>query len=220
MVTITPPLSVEQRQDLEKVKTETIRLYHLPDAWLANSLLKMARCARQAAPQYFGNPNFGSFGASLLWEVIPTIARQLSSAVKFEDGESLSYEILNMTANQKRSHFWSYLTNIGFDNLSYGPELGSGLTPAKMAFRLLGKDPADGNPICFGIDRVCPPQNGDDFLSLYMLSTSEQRGHDPVSKVWTPDFQLCYARIKQIMREDVLGGGQSHADHFAPNITA
>ncbi len=182
---ISPKLRIQIAQD----RWDTLRLYHLKDLWLSSALLQLSRAARNALPELSSDPDRQTYNTTLLWEIVPTLARSLAPNMKLESGERVSIELANLSPTEKRDHLYHYLKNTNLEIYGYSNRLGDEFVSQKRALRMLGRDMANGNPICLAIDRLYPPVNTDDSLSRAMASISRARGHDPIQLSWSPEFQ-------------------------------
>jgi hypothetical protein len=78
-----PPRAAVQLADPAQRKAtaarEMERLRRLPDRWLAEERLRLARAARDAYPRELGNPSTMAYAPMPVWNVIPEIARRLGA---------------------------------------------------------------------------------------------------------------------------------------------
>ncbi len=61
---------------VEITRTDIHRMFKLPDLWLAAELLRLARQARQVAPDLLGNRDASGHDVGLVWDIIPEVARR------------------------------------------------------------------------------------------------------------------------------------------------
>ena len=77
-------LSEKARSEVEADRVELDRLHKLPDVWLANALLKLARQARQVLSDKLGYPTGCGYENALVWSVIPDLAQRLAPMLRSE----------------------------------------------------------------------------------------------------------------------------------------
>ncbi|MNR71858.1 hypothetical protein D3C71_25370 [compost metagenome] len=162
-------LSVEARARLAAEAAEVQRLYGLQNPWLAAALLKLARQARQEAPEH--RPFAGTYDSRLVWGIVPELARRLGP-VQLQANE-VDQEIRALSDRELRVRTGHTLRNIAH-----------GTTPA---WALLTRVAANGNPVVMAVDRLCPGTLGDreDPLVRDVEEVARYRG-TPFQGTWTP----------------------------------
>jgi hypothetical protein len=128
------------------VVRETERLCRLPDRWLAEELLRLARAARAAFPAQLGSPNAMSYAPMLVWNVIPEVARRLG-ATRLNQQEAARCNIHGQSDGELRLTVASHLANARLGSLPMGA---NALSPAEI----LGHDISKGNPVAMAADRI------------------------------------------------------------------
>jgi hypothetical protein len=165
-------LSAELRQSIEAERAELKRLYGLTSQWLAHALLKLARQAQAATPQY--SPHEApTYNSRLIWGIVPELARRLGT-VKLTL-EEIDWEIRELSDYELRLRIGYTLANVGHETLP--------------GWSLLSAEVVNGNPVVFGIDRLCPGkvEDRDDPVVRRSLEICRYRGC-AYTGVWTPDF--------------------------------
>lgn len=162
------PLSPESRARLEADERELRRLYSLNDAWLAAALLKLARLAQAAMPER--RPDECTYDARLIWGIVPEIARRLGTIRMTTD--EIDWEIRELSDYELRIRTGYTLVNIGYR-----------LVPG---WDLLSREPANGCPVVFAIDRLCPGRLDDreDPIVRRLAEMARVRG-TVFNGVWT-----------------------------------
>jgi hypothetical protein len=162
-------LSPETRTRLDAETAELARLYQLTDEWLAHALLKLARMAQRSTPEH--TPDANIYQSRLIYGIIPKICRRLGT-VQLTLSE-IDWVIREKTDYQLRLHTGYCLQNIGDSSL--------------RGWDLLTHEPANGNPVVYAIDRVCPGILGDKEDTL-VSRLSEIARHRKVTYegVYTP----------------------------------
>ena len=166
-------LSEEVRAEIAQDNAELERLYGLTNQWLASALLKLARQAQASTPQY--RPEDPTYNSRLVWGIVPELARRLGT-VKLVLGE-IDWEIRELSNYDLRLRIGITLANVG--------------TEAHLpGWKMLSKEAVNGNPVVFGIDRLCPGNvtDLDDRLVRRAQEVARYRGVK-YSGVWTPEFR-------------------------------
>lgn len=180
-------LSPATQRRLTKLHEEALRLYRLPDRWLAQELLRLARRARLEQPEHLHRGRPMSYATSFVWHLLPNLAERLG-ATDFRPGENAHPDIVSAEGPFLRELVSSYMQNHGLSTL---PQQRERNRPS--AIDIITRDPANGNPIAIALDRVAPALvNGkpsQDWLARYIQEISNIRGRQPRSH-WHPDMQL------------------------------
>ena len=167
------------RRRIEAEAREARRLHALPDRWLANETLKLARTVRAGLDP--GRED--GYNGLLLWDVMPEIARRLGASI--QANEVLDHEVRNCTSERLRELAALCYRNIGRQYLSDAARGDLDLCP--VAF--LTREPANGNPVAIALDRAAPPgPDATDFLARHLAGVSAFRGH-PRTPSWHPGLQ-------------------------------
>ncbi|PNG50151.1 MULTISPECIES: hypothetical protein [unclassified Variovorax] len=161
-------LSEECRSRLDQEASEANRLYRLTNQWLASALLKLAREARKSTTL---RPDDCTYDSSLVWGVVPELARRLGR-VKLEVAE-IDWEVRDLTNYELRCRI--------------GATLGNVAERSSAAWLLLTRTPVNGNPVAYGADRLQPGVVGDrqDRLTCAIAEVARCRGV-AYSGVWSP----------------------------------
>ena len=169
------------RHEAEKAEIE--RLHSLPDRWLAEALLRLAREAREAAPA-LQNPFDITYGPNFVCNAIPEAARRLGG--RLLPNESLRPEYRAMSPQDFRAILGVYLKNTSMRYHDQTPDH-ERLTPT--AFDILDREFVNGNPVAMAADRICPPpepgNDRDDWIARHVREISGRRGHAETA-VWSP----------------------------------
>jgi hypothetical protein len=164
-------LSPEIRARLAFQDKEIRRQYALPDRFLAEELLRLAREVRDAHPDLM--PQSAEPASRYFWDVIPEIARRLGAS-KFRSNERCAQAVVQKTDEELRK-YTGYMLK----------ELPNHLRVHRFDSSLL-HEPINGNPVCLALDRLAPPQSIDsDPIAKSTAGPALSRGV-PFSGVWTP----------------------------------
>lgn len=180
-------LSPEARRKLDAQRAELARLYQLPDRWLAEALLRLARKVRSGAAELFVERD-RCYETALVWNVIPEIAKRLGKLndTAFMRGERDDWELRRLDNKALRVTVGAYIKNT---SQFYLERKGSIPEDVKSAWELISHEAVNGNPIVIALDRVAPPSlplDPDDHLANQMYAINIQRGN-PTEAVWRPD---------------------------------
>lgn len=180
---ILPP---EQMLRHQRIRGEVDRLFGLPDRWLAEELLRLARRMRHDFPAELGNPHANSYSPALVWHLVPEIARRLG-ATRLQPNEATHADISGLTDAELRQAVAVFL-----QHGSPGRWLQIQEADRPSAGDILGHDLANGNPIAIAMDRLAPPPEpgdiGEDWLARHIHDISIRRGHQPATG-WHPGLQ-------------------------------
>lgn len=169
-------------QGLGAVPREVARLHGLPDRWLGEAVLALARDARdgpEPLPGRLAEPG----NARLLWTLVPEIARRLDCRLAPGEGgcawlgdDGLRREVgLSMGT-------LSILSLVA----------GRGGEPGPID--LLSHGIGNGSPVAIALDRVAPPPpDADDHCASVVRETCLRRGHGPRT-AWNPGMQTIRLR--------------------------
>jgi hypothetical protein len=161
---------------------EAARLHALPDRWLANEILRMARDIRGKVPEA-SNPGERGYNVLLLWDVIPEIARRLGAPLI--PNESTDYDTRTSDDARLREIASYCYQNADRNYLREAMRPDAALCPVDF----LTREAANGNPVAIALDRVAPPVPGSkDILATHLRSISARRGH-PETAGWHPGLQ-------------------------------
>lgn len=158
---------------------EASRLHALPDRWLANEVLKLARTVRAAIPA--GRDD--GYNALLLWDVMPEIARRLGGRI--DANEVLDHEVRTCPPERLREIAAQCHQNLGRSYLKDAERTDADLCPVSF----LTREAANGNPVAIALDRAAPPgPDAKDSLARHLSRISARRGH-PATQAWHPALQ-------------------------------
>lgn len=160
-------LSPASRQKLERLSAERRALYDLDNVGLANALVRMAREAAEQHPEF--KPSAPTYEASLLFELIPTLAHRLGAP-------EAAGKLLTVDNKELRYRLGNTL---------------SCLSPTYHSFvmSMLSGEPCNGNPLVYAIDRLQPGDVNDknDRIAFLTAEVAHSRG-TPYNGVWTPEI--------------------------------
>jgi len=171
-------IAPELRSRIEAERNEILRIYALPDRWLAAELLRLTRSIREAT-SYAERPETDTYNSTVLWDVIPEIARRLGATI--QQNESTNWRFRSLEGEKFREYVAVCIANVGTGYLK-DARLSTGIDPVAILFR----EVANGNPIIIGLDRLVPPGNNSiDHAARHIREISRTRGHEVVSS-WSP----------------------------------
>jgi hypothetical protein len=164
-------LSADTWAAIEQEKNEALRLYRLTDIWLANALLKLAREAQKSSPEY--GPNDEHYGARLIYGVVPELARRLG-IVKLDTRE-IDWEVRELNGYELRERAGHCLLNTRSSDLP--------------GWVMLSREVANGNPVVYAMDRLCPGVLGDrdDPVTRRLTELAAYRKRS-YQGIWTPEM--------------------------------
>ena len=163
-------LSHETQMRLEYEEREALRLYRLPDRWLARELVRMARFMRSMEPRF--GPYDNVYDATMFWHLVPEIAFRLGER-QFVQYERSDPEIRKLTASNLRTRAGLSWGNCGSNNYRREPE-------GRMFFR----EACNGSPLVYALDRLVLPGN-DDVFCKRIIEVSKFRNVNS-NGIWTP----------------------------------
>lgn len=185
MVDFSLLLSPAQRQRLAKTAAELERIFSLPDRWLAEELLRLARGTRAMFPDKLAyDPRLSTYDRSLVWDVVPEVAKRLGSRNLTEQEASFEVRAHSGTALREHAGQCLHCTSINrwLDHQANFP------SPAE----LLVHDIPNGNPLAIAVDRLCPAPpreaHADDWIARHVREISRTRGFQETA-IWTPALQ-------------------------------
>lgn len=158
---------------------ETERIYALPDLFLGNAILKIARAARAEIPQEIAGHSEPTRERFLLFCGIPELARRLG-VTRFEPGE-IDYPQLCLDDDYMfRFRVTSTLMAIVErpPNLDYRPN-----------WNLLIREVTAGNVVAIALDRLCPPETQSDALAAKMSEAWKAMGRTGSELIWSPEMR-------------------------------
>jgi hypothetical protein len=161
-------LSPVQIDELERVRTETRRLYGLTDTWLANAVLKLVRQAQKAAPAL--QPEDNTYPARYVYGLVPELVRRLGG-VRL-DPKEVDWEIRELSDYELRQCTGNCILHLEQWNLP--------------GWDMLTREVANGNPVTFAMDRLRPGTLGDrqDPVTRRIEEIAGYR-KKPYNGVWT-----------------------------------
>ncbi len=182
-------ISQAARRRLQRTEMEMARLFSLPDRWLAEELLKLARNARREFPNQLGNPYAPVYDAALVWQVVPVLARRLG-ATRLQPNEARDRGVTAKTPVQLRLLASGCILNTEIGAWARG--IRDLETEMPSACEILAHEVENGNPVAMAMDRLSPPlpagDIGEDRVSRLVRECSRNRRH-PETWRWTPDLQ-------------------------------
>ena len=176
------------RQRLEALNREVERLNRLPDRWLAEALLRLAREFRRQTPG-FGDPTRMVYENAYVWHIVPEVAKRLG-ATRLEPNEARRYS--GLTDAELRFTVQVYLTHMDLSVFRKGVRSFS----SPDAGELIASRSYQINPVQCGVDRLDGMDDAleDDQMPRMADMTERKRdpaGADPCTEVPTslePDW--------------------------------
>lgn len=195
-------LSPEAKARMHAMGREMERLYALPDRWLAEELLRLARQARRECPEALKSPFDAAYDANFVWHLVPNIAKRLG-ATQLQLNENRDERASTLQGQDFREFAGAYLRNISIDRLQRDGVRGAHLT----ACDILGRSFVNGNPVTMAVDRLIkpPPPGADqsDWIAAHMREIARIRGFDPATATWSPGLQRYKDRkVVELVRDD------------------
>ncbi len=123
---------------LRRRETELLRLYGITDTWLADALMKLCRLAR--AEDTSIDQSAYSYDTRLVWYLVPEIAKRLGYRRLLT--QEIDWELRSLSNYELRLRTGFTLANA------------SRSRPGE-SWSLLTHEVCNGNPVVFGIDRLC-----------------------------------------------------------------
>ncbi len=187
-------LSPAARDRLHATRNEMARLHVLPDRWLGQEILRLARAARAVHPDALGSPGGMVYGVDLVWHIAPEAARRLgvTSLLPNESGKA---EYRMASPEEFRCLLGQFIVHSGLDRMDMVRRRDAGTSdqesrpgPGEMLCHL----PCNGNPLAMAADRLCdPPPPGadkDDEIARSLREISVRRGFAE-TPYWSPALQ-------------------------------
>lgn len=184
MVNFRKLLSPEAIERLNAERAELIRMWRLPDRFLAADLLRKARAARAAYPSVLGlDPNgWSTYEKTFVWDVVPEVAARLGET-DFDPNERKA-EVRGCSDVELRDWVGISLNNMGMIREAWLDK-----NPVINPWILLTHSIANGNPVLFAVDRVSPPTaDSKDWGATHVREIARSRGFGGVS-AWSPMLQ-------------------------------
>jgi hypothetical protein len=173
-------LTPAQRARIQSERAFARDCYAADDIWLGRAILKLVTDIRDAYPDQFSwDRRCDGYSGALVWEIAPEIARRLG-VLDFARGRRpyacQSEGELALRVFTCNAIFGSRRTLLRADGSREDPP----------AWSLLQREPANGNPLAIGLDRVAPPtEDRNDQLALRIAEVSQTRGF-PRQTAWSP----------------------------------
>lgn len=139
-------LSAETRERIDREHHEALRLYAVPDRWLARDLLQRVRRLR-VFPRVW-SPLDCVYDAALFWHLIPELAKRLGETALVLNERS-DPEVQRLSDQDLRFRVANAWNNTG--RYDY-PE-----------HSLFFREIANGSPVCYAVDRLVAPAAADPF---------------------------------------------------------
>lgn len=165
-------LSKEARDFLDAQQNEADRLYRLNNRWLAEAILRLARAARKETPHL--TPDAYVYDNTFVWHVLPELARRLGAS-GFEKSEREDYDINHISDIDLRARTAGCIANIS-----------SAAHHRMPAWSLLLREPANGNPAVYAVDRLAPGDLKHPDSLVKRLSEIASIRKVAYDGVWTP----------------------------------
>lgn len=185
MVNFRLMLSPELRAKVDAESDELLRMWNLPDRFLAADLLRKAREARNLYPSHFERGGYDTYTTSFVWDIVPEIAFRLGS--KDTRPDERRPDVRACDDDELRG----WLGNC----LNWTPtirEAHSDPLPLANPWLMLTRSPQQGNPVLFALDRVCvPDMDSTDHGARLVREISRVRGFE-VTSAWHPGLERRY----------------------------
>lgn len=179
-------LTTAQLIRLAAVRREVERLYGLPDRWLAEELLRLARACRQRYPEKLADPFGITYDPNFVWHLVPEIAKRLG-ATRILPNEARRYA--GLSPSDLRQCIGVYLQNSVIDNWDNNRMTAEKPSPEELLLHQV----QNGNPVAFAMDRICaaPPkgEDRDDLTARLVREISRVRGLDETPH-WSPALSM------------------------------
>lgn len=175
-------MSPEQIARSDAERAEILRMWSLPDRFLAADLLRKVRVARNAYPVLNMDYRGSTYETTFAWDVVPEVAARLGAA-EFLPNERKS-EVRQCSDKELRDWVGLSLKHMGMIREAW-LERDDRANPWLMLTHSL----PNGNPVAFAMDRVCPPTlESRDWSAVHVREVARHRGFDGVS-AWSPMLQ-------------------------------
>ncbi len=180
LASMPPEKAAPLRRRIAAHAAEMERLHGLPDRWLGEAVLKLARQIRSEVPDMASQtPDRRTTNGYLLWDAIPEMARRLGCAVTLNEAGG---GIRGASAWDLRLAVGHSMWGLSGGYLSEAARPEADLCPVG----LLTREVANGSPIAILLDRVAPPAPGaDDRCARHVREISTYRGLEP-REAWDP----------------------------------
>lgn len=174
------PPHLKEKVDAEM--TEMKRLYALPDRWLAEELLRLARTIRERTSYAARDPKGDTYNSSVVWDFVPEIAYRLGG--KLQLNESIDPQIKMAKGEDLRMYAAAF--TIGVAEIYFrDARRGERLCPVDILFH----NYCNGSPIMMAVDRLAPPSpESEDSIARQIREIAAVRGHEPAA-MWHPGLQ-------------------------------
>lgn len=170
--------SPDQVRRVEAQSAEMRRIHALPDRWLAAELLRLARRIRSATT-YAARAEHDTYNSSMLWDVIPELARRLGAEI--QPNESLDARLRRLNGDELRMFVGICNANVARGYMKEAND-DSDLNELDILFH----ETANGNPIIMALDRIAPPTpDSTDPAATHLRHVSSIRGHAE-TPTWHP----------------------------------
>lgn len=161
---------------------ELRRIYALPDRWLAEELLRLARHCRNEFPERLkAVDRNANYECSLVWDVVPEISKRLGSR-SLTLNEASDPMVTGCDNSVLREYAGICLR---FSALANWVDITHGASAAALLVRPVWL----GNPVAIALDRLAPPDVGtphQDLITRQMREWSRANGLIEMQS-WRPD---------------------------------
>ncbi|NTF16982.1 hypothetical protein G6L37_00885 [Agrobacterium rubi] len=184
MVDFRKLMSPELRARSDAERVEMIRLWRLPDRFLAADLLRKVRSAREMYPKVLGRDldGYSSYETSFAWDVVPEVAARLGET-DFLASERKS-EVRACSDVELRDWVGSCLKHMGMIREAWIEK-----DPLINPWLMLTHSIPNGNPVLFAMDRVsAPTMESTDWGAAHVREIARHRGFEGIS-AWSPMLQ-------------------------------
>lgn len=176
MVDFSVLLSESARARMTKRDREIRRLYALDRRWLAEAIYDLGRRARMETGYRIADRHYGS---ALLWLVIPELSFRLGRRTERLPDE-YDREIRTMSGVALREYVHYGIANT--------PDRSDAERAEPSALTMILHSPANGNPLVFAMDRICPGNVAHpDAMTQSLMRIAHTRG-TRYDGIWTPDI--------------------------------
>lgn len=184
-------MSPGMRGRIDTSTTEMARLHALPDRWLGQEILRLARAARTLHPAELGTPGGMTYGVNLVWQIAPEAARRLG-VTNLSPNEATDPEVRMASPEEFRQMIGQYIAHSSLDRLDNirRRDLGTCDTDTRPGpGEMLCHEACNGNPLAMAADRIsAPPAPGcdrDDPIARSLREISVRRGFAE-TPFWSP----------------------------------